>query len=205
VDAKLGEGGMGTIYRGTQLSLGRAVGIKTLSLANKLTDEAVQRFFREARILSQLNHPNIVSIIDFGIAEPGSTPFIIMELLSGKPLDAYVTAQSRPPLRQVLNLMGQICTGVAAAHYLNIVHRDLKPSNVFVSTVAGTAEPVVKLLDFGLAKPATAMPESGLWRSPRRGWEWAPLDSLPLSSWRGAPIPMPAPTCMAWVRRCTSS
>lgn len=70
VDAKLGEGGMGTIYRGTQLSLGRAVAIKTLSRSNKLTDEAVQRFFREAKILSQLNHPNIVNIIDFGTAEP---------------------------------------------------------------------------------------------------------------------------------------
>src|SRR5262249_46303068 len=70
--------------------------------------------------------------------------------------------QSRPPLRQVLNLMGQICAGIAAAHQANIIHRDLKPSNVFVITVAGTAEPVVKLLDFGLAKPATAMPESGI-------------------------------------------
>jgi len=162
VDSKLGEGGMGTIYRGTQLSLGRAVAIKTLSRSNKLTDEAVQRFFREARILSQLNHPNIVNIIDFGTAEPGATPFIVMELLSGKPLDAYVSAQNRPPLRQVLGLMGQICAGVSAAHQLNIVHRDLKPSNVFVITLAGAGDPIVKLLDFGLAKSATAMPESGL-------------------------------------------
>ncbi len=163
VESKLGGGGMGTIYRGTQLSLNRPVAIKTLLVANNLTDEAVQRFLREAKILSQLNHPNIVSIIDFGVAEPGATPFIIMELLSGKPLDAYVTAQNRPPLRQVLNLMGQIGAGVAAAHHMNIVHRDLKPSNIFVVTVPGASEPVVKLLDFGLAKPASAaMPESGL-------------------------------------------
>ena len=85
-----------------------------------------------------------------------------MELLSGKPLDAYVTVQNRPRLRQVLGLMGQICAGIAAAHQLNIVHRDLKPSNVFVVSLAGTGDPIVKLLDFGLAKPATAMPESGL-------------------------------------------
>src|SRR5207249_2400504 len=83
-------------------------------------------------------------------------------LLSGKPLDAYVTAQNRPPLRQILNLMGQMCAGIAAAHHANIIHRDLKPSNVFVVAVAGATEPVVKLLDFGLAKPAVALPESGL-------------------------------------------
>ncbi len=162
VDAKLGEGGMGTVYRGTQLSLNRPVAIKTILTSGNLTNETVQRFFREAKILSQLNHPNIVSIIDFGTAAPGAMPFIVMELLTGKPLDAYVTPHNRPPLRQVLSLMGQICAGIAAAHRSNIVHRDLKPSNVFITTVQGTTEAVVKLLDFGLAKPATAMPESGL-------------------------------------------
>jgi ABC-type branched-subunit amino acid transport system substrate-binding protein len=161
VEAKLGEGGMGTVYRGVQLSLGRAVAIKTLSPAAQLSKETTQRLFREAKVLSQLSHPNIVSIIDFGTTS-SATPFIVMELLAGKPLDAYVTPQNRPPLRQVMQLMGQICAGVAAAHQANIVHRDLKPSNVFVVTVAGSADPVVKLLDFGLAKPAAPLPESGL-------------------------------------------
>jgi serine/threonine protein kinase/ABC-type branched-subunit amino acid transport system substrate-binding protein len=160
VEAKLGEGGMGTVYRGTQLSLGRAVAIKTVTPSHKLSEAAMQRFFREARLLSQLNHPNIVSIIDFGTSA-AETPFIVMELLSGKPLDAYVT-ENRPPLRQVLNLMGQICAGIAAAHQANIIHRDLKPSNVFVVSLPGSAEPVVKLLDFGLAKPAAAVPASGI-------------------------------------------
>jgi serine/threonine protein kinase/ABC-type branched-subunit amino acid transport system substrate-binding protein len=162
VEAKLGEGGMGTVYRGTQLSLGRAVAIKTLSASNRLTEDVVLRFFREAKILSQLNHPNIVSIIDFGTEPPAATPFIVMELLSGKPLDGHVTEANRPPLRQVLNLMGQMCAGIAAAHQANIIHRDLKPSNIFLVSVAGSADPVLKLLDFGLAKPATAMPGSGL-------------------------------------------
>ena len=160
VEAKLGEGGMGIVWRGTQLSLGRPVAIKTIAPSSKLASETVQRFFREGKILSQLNHPNIVSIIDFGTTS--GTPFLVMELLVGKPLDGQVTPQNRPPLRQVLGLMGQICAGIAAAHRANIVHRDLKPSNVFLATVAGSSEPVVKLLDFGLAKPATAMPESGL-------------------------------------------
>jgi ABC-type branched-subunit amino acid transport system substrate-binding protein len=162
VESKLGEGGMGTVYRGTQLSLGRAVAIKTISPSSGLTNEIVQRFFREAKILSQLNHPNIVSIIDFGTAGPAATPFMVMELLSGKPLDAFVTPHNRPPLRQILGLMTQICSGMAAAHQANIVHRDLKPSNVFIIAVAGTSDLVVKLLDFGLAKPATPMPESGI-------------------------------------------
>src|SRR5262245_26521470 len=70
IEAKLGEGGMGTVYRGTQLSLSRAVAIKTISPSSQLTQEMIQRFLREAKILSQLNHPNIVSIIDFGTAGP---------------------------------------------------------------------------------------------------------------------------------------
>jgi ABC-type branched-subunit amino acid transport system substrate-binding protein len=162
VESKLGEGGMGTVYRGTQLSLNRAVAIKTISPSSRLTEEMVQRFLREAKILSQLNHPHIVSIIDFGTAGSGAIPFMVMELLSGKPLDAFVTPGNRPGLRQVLNLMMQICSGIAAAHHANIVHRDLKPSNVFVVNVAGSADPIVKLLDFGLAKPVARMPESGI-------------------------------------------
>lgn len=161
VESKLGEGGMGTVYRGMQLSLNRAVAIKTLSTANKLSEDTVQRFFREAKILSQLNHPNIVSIIDFGTTAPSTTPFIVMELLFGKPLDAFVLTH-RPGLRQVLHLMTQIIAGISAAHQANIIHRDLKPSNVFVVSVPGSSEPVVKLLDFGLAKTAAAAPESGL-------------------------------------------
>jgi ABC-type branched-subunit amino acid transport system substrate-binding protein len=162
VESKLGEGGMGIVYRGTQLSLGRTVAIKTISPAARLTEEMVQRFLREAKILSQLTHPNIVHIIDFGTAGPAKAPFMVMEFLAGKPLDAYVTPTNRPGLRQVLNVMNQICSGIAAAHQANIIHRDLKPSNVFLVNVAGSSEPIVKLLDFGLAKPATRMPDSGI-------------------------------------------
>ncbi len=162
VESKLGEGGMGTVYRGVQLLLGRAVAIKTISSpSSPISQELVKRIFREAKILSQLNHPQIVSIIDFGTAGAQATPFMVMELLTGKPLDAFVTQRNRPPLRQVLALMMQICAGVAAAHQANIIHRDLKPSNVFLTTVVGSSEPLVKILDFGLARPATPLPESG--------------------------------------------
>jgi serine/threonine protein kinase/ABC-type branched-subunit amino acid transport system substrate-binding protein len=162
IEAKLGEGGMGTVYRGVQLSLNRPVAIKTLSPTARVTDAMLQRFLREAKLLSQLNHPNIVSIIDFGTAAGSTMPFIIMELLTGKPLDGYVTPNNRLPLRQVLPIMAQILTGIAAAHQAHIIHRDLKPSNVFITNVPGSSEPLVKLLDFGLARPAAAMPESGL-------------------------------------------
>ncbi len=161
IEVKLGEGGMGTVYRGVQLSLGRAVAIKTLSPSNKMTDESVQRFFREAKVLSQLNHPNVVTIIDFGTADASATPFIVMELLQGRPLDGFVRPDARPPLRQILQMMSQICAGVAAAHQAKIIHRDLKPSNVFLVNVPGAPEPIVKILDFGLAKTATKMPASG--------------------------------------------
>src|SRR5262245_45049945 len=161
VESKLGEGGMGTVYRATQLSLSRAVAIKTISASSPLTEAMTQRFLREAKILSQLNHPNIVSIIDFGTAGPGATSFIAMELLSGKPLDAHISPGHRPGLRQILNWMMQICSGIGAAHHANIVHRDLKPSNVFIVSVVGSTDSVVKLLDFGLAKPTTRMPDSG--------------------------------------------
>ena len=203
VESKLGEGGMGTVYRGTQLSLGRAVAIKTISASSKLATESVQRFFREAKILSQLNHPNIVSIIDYGTAAPGATPFIVMELLTGKPLDGYVTPHNRPPLRQVLGLMGQICAGIAAAHRSNVVHRDLKPSNVFITAVQGTTEAVVKVLDFGLAKRATAMPESGL-AITQAGVGLGTCGFTAPNSWRAPVSPMPVPTFMGWAPSCTS-
>src|SRR5262249_1652979 len=113
----------------------------------------VQRFFREAKLLSQLNHPNIVNIIDFGVAEPGPIPFMVMELIKGQSLDHYVTASRRAPLPLVLSLMTQICAGVEAAQDCQIIHRDLKPSNIFVVPVSGSQFPTVKILDFGLAKP----------------------------------------------------
>ncbi|HUA59306.1 MAG TPA: serine/threonine-protein kinase, partial [Verrucomicrobiae bacterium] len=140
--SKLGEGGMGAVYRATDTKLGRDVAIKVLPPAFAEDSARMQRFEREAQMLASLNHPNIAAI--YGI-EQG---VIVMELVDGEDLHGPV------PLDTALDYARQIAAGLEAAHEKGIVHRDLKPANVKV-----TPEGVVKLLDFGLAKasePATA-------------------------------------------------
>jgi serine/threonine protein kinase len=164
IEGRVGEGGMGVVYRATQLALGRHVAVKTLHLDNRLPPSAIARFFREAKLLSQLHHPNIVHIIDFGTDESaGARPlhFMVMEYLHGEPLDDFVKGRGRLAGDLVLDLMEQICAGVAAAHQNQVIHRDLKPANVFVVQVTGSPRPVVKLLDFGLGKSLQSGPAPG--------------------------------------------
>ncbi|MFO0844393.1 MAG: ABC transporter substrate-binding protein [Gemmataceae bacterium] len=160
IEGRLGEGGMGVVYRATQVTLSRHVAVKTLHLDNRLPPVAIERFFREAKLLSQLQHPNIVHIIDFGTdGTRANRPihFMVMEHLHGETLEGFVQARGRLPADLVLDLMEQVCAGVAVAHQSQVIHRDLKPANVFIVQVTGSPRPVVKLLDFGLGK----MVESG--------------------------------------------
>ena len=150
IEGKIGEGGMGVVYRATQINLGRTVAVKTILPDRKPTDNSVERFSREARMLSLVQHPNIVGIIDFG-TEAG-LHFMVMEFLHGEPLDLFVKVRRRLPQSTILNIMGQLCSAMTAAHQKRVVHRDLKPSNVFLVPVTGNAKPVVKVLDFGLGK-----------------------------------------------------
>src|SRR5262249_2769619 len=146
----IAQGGMGVIYRASQMPLGRSVAVKVVH-ANPLTaTETVQRFFREARLLSQVNHPNVVNLIDFGNTESG-TMFMVMEHLTGRTLDKAVPRDRGLPVDMVIDLMEQICAGVGAAHRIQMVHRDLKPSNIFLANIAGDGT-LIKLLDFGIAK-----------------------------------------------------
>ena len=140
----LGEGGMGVVYEAEDVRLGRHVALKFI--VHKALDrpDRVVRFEREARAASVLNHPNICTIHDVGESE--GRHFIAMELLEGKNLDTMLT-HGPLPIRQLLEIAGQIAEGLAAAHARNVIHRDIKPGNVFV-TSAGFA----KILDFGLAK-----------------------------------------------------
>ena len=154
VDEKIGEGGMGVVYRGTQIALGRPVAVKTI-LADSQVADAFERFSREARVLSQLQHPNIVQVIDFGSAQPGPVHYLVMEYLSGETLESFVLSRPFLPAEVVYRLAAQIASAVAAAHSKRVVHRDLKPANVFLTTVTGSDTPVVKILDFGLAKAVT--------------------------------------------------
>src|SRR5690606_6456078 len=132
------------------LTLDRLVAIKLLR-AGVDDQDFIQLFFREARIASQLNHPNVVNVIDFGNTESGMV-FLVLEYLRGESLGELVEKRGGLPLENLLWVMEQIGAGIQAAHHLNIVHRDLKPSNVVVARISGDAA-VAKILDFGISKP----------------------------------------------------
>ena len=137
--AKLGEGGMGVVYRATDTKLGRNVAIKSLPAAFAHDPDRMARFQREAEVLASLNHPNIAAIYE--VAESDDTRALVMELVEGETLPAGL------PLDTALRYARQIAEALEYAHERGIVHRDLKPANVRV-----TSEGSVKLLDFGLAK-----------------------------------------------------
>jgi serine/threonine-protein kinase len=143
----LGAGGMGTVYRACQLSVGRQVAVKLIS-GERDSPEHVERFRREAAALAKLRHPNTVHLLDFGVADGGS-PFIVMELLSGIDLEKHI-AKGAVSLRSALMITRQIARAVSEAHAVGVIHRDLKPSNIFISQVQG-GDSFVKVMDFGVA------------------------------------------------------
>ena len=147
---RLGEGGVGVVYRGRQTHLGRFVAIKVLHQDAAGIPEWRRRFEREAKALSALAHPNVVPVTDFGI--DGGVPFLVMELLQGKTLNELIKEAPGPlPLGRTLDIVRQTLRGLAFAHGKGIVHRDLKPANVFLQELPDQADHV-RLLDFGMAK-----------------------------------------------------
>ena len=150
VDSRIGSGGMGAVYRGMQISLQRPVAIKVLQPTVSGSNEIRQRFFREARLLSQLNHPNIVMVFDFG-ATPDGMLFMAMELLTGRTLADHVSKVGGLTLDEILAVMEELAAGVGAAHALSMIHRDLKPQNVMLVRRNDGSE-VLKVLDFGIGK-----------------------------------------------------
>jgi len=145
---KLGEGGMGVVYRAEDLRLGRQVALKFLSGEDaESPDSMLRRFEREARAASALNHPNICTI--HGLEDVAGRPAIVMELVEGETLAARL-AKGPLPLDESVRLAGQIAGALAAAHRRGVVHRDLKPANIMLTGSRGRQS--VKVLDFGLAR-----------------------------------------------------
>jgi eukaryotic-like serine/threonine-protein kinase len=147
IEAKLGAGGMGVVYKAVDSRLGRTAAIKVLSTA-ALNADRERRFVQEAKAASSLNHPNIVTIYDIDTQDVDGKPvqYIAMEFVAGDTLD-HLIGKKGLRIRDVLKYAVQIADALAAAHAAGIVHRDLKPANVIV-----TPQGVVKVLDFGLAK-----------------------------------------------------
>jgi WD40 repeat protein/serine/threonine protein kinase len=145
----LSAGGFGMVFRAEQPALEREAVIKVLHARFLLSDTAVRRFLREARLASRLDHPYAAHTYAFG-AEPDGVLWIAMELVRGTPLDRLLEAQGSIPLDRFVSLLERICEVVHTAHEQGIVHRDLKPGNVMVLSRAGRLLP--KLLDFGIAK-----------------------------------------------------
>jgi serine/threonine protein kinase len=148
--AKLGEGGMGAVYRGEQISLKRKVAIKLLRPELSADPALVRRFNTEAELAARLSHPNTVNIYDFG-QEPDGTLFIAMELVDGRSLRQVLTAEGALPPGRALAIAQQLAASLGDAHGRGIVHRDLKPDNVMLSE-RGKDRDVVRVLDFGIAK-----------------------------------------------------
>ena len=145
----IGAGGMGKVYRADQLGVGRTVAVKIMHRHLMGDETAGARFTNEARAASQLNHPNSISVLDFGQTRQGFL-YIVYEYLRGRSLDALLRTEFPIPFGRVTDMLCQAMDAVDAAHELGIIHRDLKPENVFL--VQTTSYDFVKVLDFGIAK-----------------------------------------------------
>jgi eukaryotic-like serine/threonine-protein kinase len=148
----IGEGGMGVVYRGVHPLIKKRVAIKVLKPGAATDAGHVKRLIAEAEAVNAIGHRNIIDIFGLGQLDDGR-PYIVMEFLEVEPLDAYLRANPKLPLHEVLTLLMEIASPLAAAHAKGVIHRDLKPSNVFLCRQADGAH-YVKLLDFGLAKKA---------------------------------------------------
>src|SRR4051812_11556247 len=150
VGRRIGRGAMGEVYEAQHVRLPGHFAVKLLLPELQGNQDAFARFCREAEIMSQLRHPNIVQIFDFNVA-PDARPYFVMEYLQGRDLEARLRAGPLP-LPAVTRVVGAVSSALALAHAHGVVHRDLKPANIFLATVDGQTDELVKVLDFGISK-----------------------------------------------------
>ncbi|MEW6733670.1 MAG: protein kinase [Acidobacteriota bacterium] len=156
IEARLGKGGMATVYRAMHLGLKRYVALKTLHLNDQSEPEFPERFRREAEASGRIKHPHVVDVMDFGFTEVGgqSVGYLAMEFLTGQTLRDFLKRNGSLTLTQTVEIIEQICKAVDAAHKLGIIHRDLKPDNIWLED-RPDGHFHIKVLDFGIAKLAT--------------------------------------------------
>ncbi len=151
IDEMIGQGGMGKVYRARHLALDRVVCLKMLKPALLEDPTLVGRFEREAKAASRLNHPNGISVLDFGRNDLDGSLYIVMEYVQGKDLRLVLRDEWPLPEARLCNIMAQVLAALAEAHAHNVIHRDLKPENIMIEQRRDQAD-FVKVLDFGIAK-----------------------------------------------------
>ncbi|HSZ83356.1 MAG TPA: serine/threonine-protein kinase [Polyangia bacterium] len=161
-----GEGGMGRVYEAEHTDIGKRVALKILHPAYSQTPDLVERLRREARAASKISHPNVVDVTDSGTTPDGAF-FFVMEYIEGIELGELIFKEGKLGLARALNIGGQICRALQAAHAVNVIHRDLKPENVLILSRDGQRD-FVKVLDFGIAKSGTDDEKPTDGKTPRR-------------------------------------
>lgn len=151
IESVLGQGGMGCVYAAHDLHLDRPVAIKVLHQRYARDGQMAARFLREGRLMASLSSVHTTRVHMVGRDESGS-PFIVMERAEGRDLGAIVEARSQLPWREAVEYLRQMCVALGEAHALGIIHRDIKPANVIVGESSVDGSPLVKVLDFGVAK-----------------------------------------------------
>ena len=155
---RLGRGGMGVVYRAVQLNLGRHVALKTITAEASERAGIRRRFEQEARLLSELRHPGIVTVYDFG--EQAGVLYMVLELIGGRSLAEHLRDTPRLLPERAVDIAGQLLRALAEPHRRGLVHRDIKPDNIMLDPGSGARERVV-LIDFGIAKPWTGHAHGG--------------------------------------------